>query len=66
MRVNKLGKSSVTYEIGVFEHGEEVVKAVGEFVHVFVGRDSRRPSRDGMKEELRGGLEQLLVNKSKL
>ncbi|QDS77118.1 hypothetical protein FKW77_000968 [Venturia effusa] len=28
LRVNKLGKSSVTYEIGVFERGVEEVKAV--------------------------------------
>jgi len=66
LRVNKLGKSSVTYEIGVFEHGAEEVKAVGEFVHVFVDRDSRRPGQDGMNKELKGGLEKLLVNKSKL
>ncbi|KAG9528744.1 Thioesterase/thiol ester dehydrase-isomerase, partial [Aureobasidium melanogenum] len=43
LRVKKLGKSSVTYEIGVFERGVEEVKAVGEFVHVFVDRESRRP-----------------------
>lgn len=29
LRVSKLGKSSVTYEIGVFERGQEEVKAVG-------------------------------------
>jgi len=29
LRVNKLGKSSVTYEIGVFERGTEEPKAVG-------------------------------------
>lgn len=66
LRVNKLGKSSVTYEIGVFENGQEEVKAVGEFIHVFVDRDSRRPGKDGMNERLKAGLENIMVNKSKL
>jgi acyl-CoA thioester hydrolase len=66
LRVNKLGKSSVTYEIGVFEKGQEEVKAVGEFVHVFVDRDSRKPGKLGMAEELKNGLGKVLQEKSKL
>ncbi|KAF2851401.1 thioesterase family protein-like protein [Plenodomus tracheiphilus IPT5] len=66
LRVNKLGKSSVTYEIGVFEQGQDEVKAVGEFIHVFVDRDSRRPSKDGMSEETKSGLVAIQVDKSKL
>ncbi|USP82055.1 uncharacterized protein yc1106_09329 [Curvularia clavata] len=66
LRVNKLGKSSVTYEIGVFEQGQEEVKAVGEFIHVFVDRESRRPRERGMTEALKTGLEKLVVEKSKL
>jgi acyl-CoA thioester hydrolase len=66
LRVNKLGKSSVTYEIGVFERGQEQVKAVGAFVHVFVDRDSRRPGKDGMNEELKKGLQALLITKPKI
>jgi acyl-CoA thioester hydrolase len=66
LRVNKLGKSSVTYEIGVFERGQEEVKAVGEFIHVFVDRHSRRPGMSGMNEELKGGLEQLVMATAKL
>ena len=65
LRVNKLGKSSVTYEIGVFERGEDGVKAVGEFVHVFVHRESRRPAKEGMSMQLRKGLERLVVDGSK-
>jgi acyl-CoA thioester hydrolase len=61
-----LGKSSVTYEIAVFEKGQEEVKAVGEFIHVFVDRQSRRPREQGMTEKLKAGLEKLLVEKSKL
>jgi len=66
LRVTKLGKSSVTYEIGVFERGQEDVKAVGEFVHVFVDRDSRKPGKSGMAEELKKGLGNLLVEKAKI
>ena len=66
LRVNKLGKSSVTYEIGVFEAGQDEVKAVGEFVHVFVDRDSRRPGKTGMAGELKQGLEKLHINKTRL
>ncbi|KAH7384430.1 HotDog domain-containing protein [Phaeosphaeria sp. MPI-PUGE-AT-0046c] len=64
LRVNKLGKSSVTYEIGVFERGQEEVKAVGEFVHVFVDRESRRPGANGMANELQIGLERLVVEEA--
>jgi len=60
LRVNKLGKSSVTYEIGVFEQGKDEVRAVGEFIHVFVERESRKPGTKGMGEDLKGGLQKIL------
>ncbi|KAJ8116500.1 hypothetical protein OPT61_g2081 [Boeremia exigua] len=66
LRVVKLGKSSVTYEIGVFERGEESVKAVGEFIHVFVDRESRKPGKAGMADELRKGLQKIQADKAKL
>ncbi|KAJ4394969.1 hypothetical protein N0V91_011149 [Didymella pomorum] len=66
LRVNKLGKSSVTYEIGVFERGQEEVKAVGEFVHVFVDRESRKPGQAGMTGELKDGLKNIQADKAKL
>lgn len=62
LRVNKLGKSSVTYEIALFEKGVDKVKSVGEFVHVFVDRTTSRPSVNGMNDEMRRGLERLLVS----
>ena len=43
IRVAKLGNSSVRYEVGVFREEEEEVSAQGHFVHVYVGRDTRRP-----------------------
>ncbi|KAL1969731.1 hypothetical protein VTN77DRAFT_8284 [Rasamsonia byssochlamydoides] len=62
LRVTKLGSSSVTYEVGVFKCGEESVKAVGGFTHVFVERGTMRPEkRKGMDERIRRGLERLLV-----
>jgi acyl-CoA thioester hydrolase len=62
LRVNRIGKSSVTYEIALFEKGQEAVKSVGEFVQVFVDRGSGRPSAKGMEPNLRRGLERILVN----
>jgi acyl-CoA thioester hydrolase len=44
LRVEKLGNSSVTYEIGLFRHGEEEAAATGHFVHVWVDRATRRPT----------------------
>ncbi len=43
LRVGKLGRSSVRYEIGLFRAGDEEPAADGHFVHVFVDRVSRRP-----------------------
>ncbi|KAF9478089.1 thioesterase, partial [Pholiota conissans] len=42
LRVNKLGNSSVSYEVGVFEQGKDVPAAVGGYTHVFVGSESRK------------------------
>lgn len=41
--VAKLGTSSVSYEIGVFDEGAELAAATGRFVHVMVDRDTERP-----------------------
>ena len=60
LRVKKLGKNSVTHEIGVFEQGSDEVKAVGEFIHVFVDSQTRKPRAEGMGTDLREGLERLL------
>ncbi|PYE52864.1 acyl-CoA thioester hydrolase [Deinococcus yavapaiensis KR-236] len=44
LRVAKLGTSSVRYEIGLFRAEEDVVSAFGHFVHVYVDRETRRPT----------------------
>ena len=40
--VETLGRSSVRYRLGVFAKGAEDAAAEGFFVHVYVGRESRR------------------------
>ena len=57
LRVGHLGRTSVTYEIGLFSGGAWV--AEGWFVHVFVDRDTRRPTE--MPAPLRASLERLVV-----
>ena len=61
LRVNHIGNSSVTYEIALFERGQDSVKSVGEFIQVFVDRDTARPSPRGMDPKIRQGLERILV-----
>jgi acyl-CoA thioester hydrolase len=43
LRVMHLGRSSVRYEIGLFRNDCDTAAAVGEFVHVYVGRADHRP-----------------------
>ncbi|TGO24406.1 hypothetical protein BPAE_0103g00070 [Botrytis paeoniae] len=66
LRVNKLGNSSVTYEIGLFERGVEQVKSVGEIIHVFVERETGRPATRGMNGTIKQGLKKILQPQPKL
>src|SRR3984957_15290391 len=59
LRVGKLGRTSVRYEIGIFAPDEEEAAAEGWFVHVFVDRATRRPA--ALPDRLRGALERILV-----
>ena len=59
LRVSKLGRSSVRYEIGLFRSGSDAPAAEGWFVHVFVDRAGRKPQ--AISGQLRGALERLLV-----
>jgi acyl-CoA thioester hydrolase len=54
LRVSRLGRSSVRYEIGLFREVADELAAEGWFVHVFVDRDTRRPVTipDGLREAL--------------
>ena len=64
LRVSKLGKSSVTYEVGVFQEGLENVSAVGGYTHVFVENESRRSA--AIDDATRTGLEKLVPSRPKL
>src|SRR3954470_9588238 len=59
LRVGRLGKSSVRYELGIFREGTEEPAAEGHFVHVFVDRESRRPT--AIPPQLRSALERLQI-----
>ena len=59
LRVARLGGRSVTYEIGLFSKGKETPAATGWFVHVFVERDSMRPTE--IPEKIRKALEKLQI-----
>ena len=53
--VKNLGKTSVTYEIGIFKDGESKVSAYGEFIHVFVNRSEKKsvPIPDNILKSLK-------------
>jgi len=61
LRVNKLGSSSVSYEVGVFEEGKNTPAAVGGYTHVFVGSESRKSTP--MAVEIRMGLGKLVISR---
>lgn len=43
VRTERVGRTSVTWDLGILRAGEEDPIAVGRFVHVFVDPDTRRP-----------------------
>jgi len=62
VRVARLGRSSVQYELGLFKNDEEESVADGRFVHVYVDRVSRRPT--AIPEPMLEALAPLLVEGS--
>ena len=44
LRVAHMGNSSVRYELAIFKKGEDAPAAEGHFVHVYVDRETRRPT----------------------
>jgi acyl-CoA thioester hydrolase len=59
LRVGRLGNRSVTYELAVFTAGGDDAVVNGYFSHVFVDRETRRPT--AMPEGIRAALERLVV-----
>ncbi len=60
LRIGKLGNSSVRYEIGVFGSNQPSIAADGYFIHVFVDRQSRRPT--SIPDNIRNALLPLVRN----
>ncbi len=59
LRVDRLGNSSVQYGIGIFREGEPQACAYGHFVHVFVDRESNKPTP--IPAPIRSALERICV-----
>ncbi len=53
--VERIGNSSVKYRIGLFRAGDKEPSAQGFFVHVYVDRESRRPT--SIPNDMRTALE---------
>ncbi len=62
LAVSKLGTSSVHYEVGIFKNDEEFASAQGQFVHVYVNRQTRRPVP--LPNELRIVLQTIMAESS--
>ena len=43
-RVDRLGSSSVDYSVGIFKKNQDTASAVGCLTHVFVDRDTQKPT----------------------
>ena len=59
MAVVKLGNSSVTYRLGLFQPDDAEASAVGRMVHVFVARATHRPVP--LPPTIRAALEPLVL-----
>lgn len=60
LRIAKLGKSSVRYEIGLFRNEENTASAEGYFIHVYVDAKRRLPTP--IDERRRSILKSLIVS----
>ena len=56
LAVERLGRSSVTYRIGIFREGAELTAAQGLFTHVYVERAAQKPVAipEGLRAALTG------------
>ena len=58
LRVNRIGRSSVRYGVGLFTAGDDAACAAGTVVHVFVDRGASGPVE--IPGPIRGALEAIL------
>ena len=59
LRVAHLGRSSVRYEVGIFQAKAEQAAAVGYQIHVFVDRDTRKPTP--IPDTIRSAMQTLVI-----
>jgi acyl-CoA thioester hydrolase len=59
LRVGRLGRSSVRYEVGLFGESEDLARVEGHLVHVFVDRATN--ASVPIPARIRSALEQLVV-----
>ena len=60
LRVVSMGRSSVVYEVAVFQSGMEGVRAVGGFTQIWVNRATNKVTAEGVPSEVREGLKVLM------
>lgn len=58
IKVSKIGSTSVTYQIGIFNKNVEISSAIGTFVHVYVERVNHVPVP--LNEVFRSELQKLM------
>ncbi len=58
LTVTRIGNSSVRYEVGLFKEGEDQPAAQGHFIHVYVDKQTQRPT--ALPEPLRVALEKIV------
>ena len=44
LKVAHLGNSSVKYEVAIFANDDDIASALGQFVHVYVDRQTNKPT----------------------
>jgi acyl-CoA thioester hydrolase len=59
LRIEKLGKSSASYKVGLFASGNDTTAALGTFVHVYIDSSTGRPK--AIPPEVRAVLSQLVL-----
>ena len=60
LKVSKIGNTSVTFEVGLFDPGGEKAAAEAGFTHVYVNAKTRRPVP--LPEKLRAALNLLIIS----
>ena len=57
--ISKIGNSSLTYDLAIFKQGQQNASAQGQFVHVFVERETKKSTT--IPQEMRDALASYLV-----